>query len=111
MSGREALDECLKDLREAVEIRQRRNNAQLAETRQAIGYVHYCRAVCIMDFPAADKHLYTADAYETPAELYKKCLEEYFEALGLYNARDGGDAETTLRMHCNLALVLSLIHI
>jgi hypothetical protein len=105
MTGRDALDECLKDLEIAIEIRARRHDSQLAETQQAMGYVHYVRATCIMEKPPEDHALYSSDPYETPQMLYKKCLEPYFECMGLYHARDGPDAETTLRMQCNLALV------
>jgi hypothetical protein len=105
MSGCDALDECLKDLDVAIEIRARLHDAQLPETHQAVGYVHYVRATCVMEKKPEDKLLFTSDLYATPQALYKKCLEPYFECLGMYHERDGPDAETTLRMQCNLALV------
>ena len=81
MTGRDALDECLKDLEIAIEIRARRHDSQLAETQQAMGYVHYVRATCIMEKPPEDHALYSSDPYETPQMLYKKCLEPYFECM------------------------------
>lgn len=46
-----------------------------------MGYVHYVRATCIMEKPVQDKHLYTADTYQTPQQLYKMSLEPYFQVL------------------------------
>ena len=40
-----------------TEIRSRRKDDELAETLQAMGYVHYVRATCIMEKPPA---LYSA---------------------------------------------------
>ena len=63
------------------------------------------RATCLADNDPKHKHIFTSDLSITPQMLYKMCLDPYFESLGLYLARDGPDAETTLRMQCNLALV------
>ena len=105
MTPRDALDECIRDLQIAIQIRAEHSPGELAETRQSIGYVYYSRGSCLLEKPPEDKHLYTADAYETAEHLFKECLSHYFEALGLYHARDGPDGELTVRMECNIALV------
>ena len=43
----------------------------------------------------ADTH--AQDALQTPQQLYKMCLEPYFESMGLYCSRDGPDAGSPSR--------------
>ena len=47
-----------------TEIRSRRKDDELAETLQAMGYVHYVRATCIMEKPPA---LYSAPSSSLPS--------------------------------------------
>ncbi|EKX44763.1 hypothetical protein GUITHDRAFT_139396 [Guillardia theta CCMP2712] len=103
MSGRQAFDDAEENLSMAIDIRAKLKDATLAEASQAMGYLHYTRGTCILEDPPKEK--YTNNPNDTPSSLYLKALEPYFEALAMYVQRDGEDAETTIRMHCNIALV------
>jgi len=103
MSGRQAFDDAEENLRMAIELRAKLKDVTLAEASQAMGYLHYTRGTCILEDPPKEK--YTNNPNDTPSSLYNKALEPYFEALAMYVQRDGEDAETTIRMHCNIALV------
>jgi tetratricopeptide (TPR) repeat protein len=71
------------DLGRALEIRERLGLAGLAEAVMAVGYLHYCRAGCLM---RTGRH--GPDGAELLPD-YREALRHYTRSLNLYIDRDG----------------------
>ncbi|EKX40098.1 hypothetical protein GUITHDRAFT_113835 [Guillardia theta CCMP2712] len=101
LSAKEAFHKA-KEILEEVETIRRGQDAALAETVMALGYLSYCQAGAASNAgPRCSLHL-----SEKEIEcLYNSALHYYKEALELYVKCYGKDHNDSIRMICNIALV------
>mmetsp|Transcript_39819 Transcript_39819/g.125084 ORF Transcript_39819/g.125084 Transcript_39819/m.125084 type:complete len:256 (-) Transcript_39819:22-789(-) len=91
-------------IKEAKDLRKKLQHKQLPEAIMAVGYVHYCRAGCILS--GKSKHDRTVAQLEAE---YLNALESYQESLDHYLMGAGEEHTDSIRMRCNIALVYNVM--